>query len=331
VFGCPSYVLDPRLQDGFKIPKWEPRARLGQFLGFSGSHSTTIGTIRNLRTGFVSPQYHVVYDETFMSVASKQVLDDDTYWNDLFLHHRDHYLEEINDPTLIPSLHDSWLTSEEIQHRDQNLALRPHTAPLHRHPLPPTLDPVPNSSIHPPLPIDTSITPRNLLDDLDGVNDHDTLPTVPESSPTPAPSLASPLSVPADRTTRTRRPNPRYFSDQWINIGSCSRNNYQVTIHSMSSTGSYLSKIDWDNISEPISERCTNLLHRHDPHTDEVNHGEMGYFTHLNSLDSPTLTDILTMEDKVEQSQWFAAMDDEVNALLSKTTFRRVKLEIATH
>jgi hypothetical protein len=54
VFGCPAYVLDPRLQDGFKIPKWEPRARLGQFLGFSSSHSTTIGTIRNLRTGYVA-------------------------------------------------------------------------------------------------------------------------------------------------------------------------------------------------------------------------------------------------------------------------------------
>ena len=24
VFGCPCYILDPRLQDGKKIPKWEP-------------------------------------------------------------------------------------------------------------------------------------------------------------------------------------------------------------------------------------------------------------------------------------------------------------------
>jgi calcineurin-like phosphoesterase family protein len=32
VWGCPSFVLDPRLQDGHKIPKWEPRARQGQFL-----------------------------------------------------------------------------------------------------------------------------------------------------------------------------------------------------------------------------------------------------------------------------------------------------------
>ena len=35
VWGCPTFVLDPRLQDGKKIPKWNRRSRVGQFLGFS--------------------------------------------------------------------------------------------------------------------------------------------------------------------------------------------------------------------------------------------------------------------------------------------------------
>ena len=35
VFGCFVYVLDALLQDGKKIPKWNHRARLGLFLGFS--------------------------------------------------------------------------------------------------------------------------------------------------------------------------------------------------------------------------------------------------------------------------------------------------------
>ncbi len=39
VFGCPVYVLDASLQDGKKIPKWNPCARLGLFLGFSDLHS----------------------------------------------------------------------------------------------------------------------------------------------------------------------------------------------------------------------------------------------------------------------------------------------------
>ena len=31
VWGCPVYVLDPKLQDGQKIPKWNHCSRLGQF------------------------------------------------------------------------------------------------------------------------------------------------------------------------------------------------------------------------------------------------------------------------------------------------------------
>ncbi len=29
VWGCPTFVLDPKLQDGKKIPKWNRRSRLG--------------------------------------------------------------------------------------------------------------------------------------------------------------------------------------------------------------------------------------------------------------------------------------------------------------
>ena len=32
VWECPAYVLDPTLQDGKKLPRWQPKARRGQFL-----------------------------------------------------------------------------------------------------------------------------------------------------------------------------------------------------------------------------------------------------------------------------------------------------------
>lgn len=70
VWGCPVYVLDPKLQDGKKIPKWKPRSRLGKFVGYSPEHSTNVGRILNLQTGYVSPQFHVVYDEMFSSVPT---------------------------------------------------------------------------------------------------------------------------------------------------------------------------------------------------------------------------------------------------------------------
>ena len=69
-WGCPAYVLDPTLQDGKKLPRWKPRSRLGQFLGRSREHAGSVGLIRNLKTGGVSPQFNVVYDDQFTTVGS---------------------------------------------------------------------------------------------------------------------------------------------------------------------------------------------------------------------------------------------------------------------
>lgn len=47
VFGCPVYVLDPKLQDGKKIPKWKSGARQGNWIGFSLLHSSTVPLVLN--------------------------------------------------------------------------------------------------------------------------------------------------------------------------------------------------------------------------------------------------------------------------------------------
>ena len=60
VWGCPCFVLEAKLQDNHKLPKWNRRAHMGQFLGFSKEHSSTVALVRNLHTGYVSPQYHVI-------------------------------------------------------------------------------------------------------------------------------------------------------------------------------------------------------------------------------------------------------------------------------
>jgi hypothetical protein len=68
VWGCPVYVLDPKLQDGNKIPKWNCWARQGQLLGFSDEHSLLVATVCHLTTVFVSPQFHVVFDDHYHTV-----------------------------------------------------------------------------------------------------------------------------------------------------------------------------------------------------------------------------------------------------------------------
>ena len=68
VCGCPSYALDPKLQDGKKLPKWNPRTRQGQYIGKSPDYASSVGLIRNLRPRYVSPQFHVLYDNKFQTV-----------------------------------------------------------------------------------------------------------------------------------------------------------------------------------------------------------------------------------------------------------------------
>ena len=83
VWGCPTWVLDPVLQDGKKIPKFKPRSRLGVNLGYSLEHHTTVNRILNPRTGHISNQFHTVYDESFKTVYGEltdQVFDADL-WN----------------------------------------------------------------------------------------------------------------------------------------------------------------------------------------------------------------------------------------------------------
>lgn len=142
VWGCPSYVLDPRLQDGKKIPKWQPRSRRGQYLGVSLSHSSTIGRILNLSTGYVSPQYHVVYDDQFTSVPNSDsggIFQDRPFdadsWDELIRSGLEHIFDPDNSNR--PPLHDDWLTPQEQAHRRHH---REQRQPLAAEP-PPVLAP----------------------------------------------------------------------------------------------------------------------------------------------------------------------------------------------
>ncbi|KAL7553645.1 LOW QUALITY PROTEIN: hypothetical protein ACHAWF_016952, partial [Thalassiosira exigua] len=70
-------------------------AQQAQFLGFSDQHSFLVALIRQLGTGFVSPQQHVVFDNKFETVYSTGVDDEvvDAICKDLFENSRDWYVE----------------------------------------------------------------------------------------------------------------------------------------------------------------------------------------------------------------------------------------------
>jgi hypothetical protein len=153
VFGCPCYVLDPKLQDGKKLPKWAPHSCQGQYLGLSTDHSSTIGRIRNLITGYISPQFHVVYDPFFTTVPTAgdpELADVDCVNLDALLalgngHREFNQVKEIDELGNIepaPELAPEWLTFREREVRQRR---REQLAPLpgirvrrrHRHLAPP--------------------------------------------------------------------------------------------------------------------------------------------------------------------------------------------------
>ena len=113
-WGCPTYVLEPDLHDGKKIPRWQPRSRRGVFLGFSPSHSSTVPIVLHNRTLHISPQFHVVFDDWFSTViASDAEFPDDPPpgWYDLF---RDSRYQYVFDEETSMNLTDEWLTPAEI-------------------------------------------------------------------------------------------------------------------------------------------------------------------------------------------------------------------------
>ena len=125
VWGCPVYVLDPKLAGGKKIPKWNRRARMGQFLGYSSEHSSQVGLVRHLKTGHISPQWHLVFDDKFETVYSsgQPTAEVDKICTELFESGRELYAEdEFDDDGILiyqpPPLDDIWLThGERIERR----------------------------------------------------------------------------------------------------------------------------------------------------------------------------------------------------------------------
>ena len=140
VWGCPRYVLEPKLQNNQELPKWNRQARMGQFPGYSRFHSSTVALVRNLHTGHVIPQYHLVFDDKFETVFSggKSEEEMDKIFQKLFDGERENYVEEEydDDGVLIyepPPLDEVWLS--EPERRDRQDALRRQRRPPPPRPL----------------------------------------------------------------------------------------------------------------------------------------------------------------------------------------------------
>jgi hypothetical protein len=70
VWGCPVYVLDPKIQQGQNLPRWAPRSKRGMFLGLSQQRASEVPLMLDIGSGSITTQFHVVFDDLFTTVPS---------------------------------------------------------------------------------------------------------------------------------------------------------------------------------------------------------------------------------------------------------------------
>ena len=70
MWGCPVYILDTTIQQGCQLPKLQPQSCCRIFVGFSSNNSSDVPLILNPGTGYISPKFHVIFDDSFSTVLS---------------------------------------------------------------------------------------------------------------------------------------------------------------------------------------------------------------------------------------------------------------------
>ena len=150
-WGCPTCDLGSKLQGGKKLPKWIPRTRKKRYLGKSPNPASSM-RIRNLTTGFISPQFHVIHDiklETVSGWYEENEAAASHIWDYLAENQRFNALEEENSkqqPLL--NLHRDWLSPEEIAERERHVVNAEAMRRLHRRDtnIDPTMEVIPETT-----------------------------------------------------------------------------------------------------------------------------------------------------------------------------------------
>ena len=346
VIGCPVFVLDPKLQDSKKIPKWNMRSRRGVYLGISKHHSTTVHLVLNPSTGDISPQYHVLFDDYFSTVFSNGNFDP-TVWESLVVSNKE--LEatiiQATDGTIIePPDHQSFDATPVQQSIPSNL---PEGASA----------PTSSESEGAVVPPNTRVPANSELD-----NHQDTSTVTPIRSPwetirpTPTPSVS--LPTPESVTTEVRRSSRRnkgqhadrliescsvasYLSTNNISLPNLSlygssqttytknNNNRLPRIPTERLNANYISGLKWKRLTNLCHDKLStlnSLIVEHQQYLTTLPSGTQLveylnpalYITVANQDDNPTLTEAMNGPDA---AGFFRAMELELETLIKMEVF----------
>ena len=296
VWGAPVYVLDPTLQQGQKIPRWQPRSRRGIFMGFSRVHSSDVPMILNPSTGHVSPQYHVVFDDEFTTVPSLASDEEPPlFWTQLGL---DDVLFESHvhrvpiDPHVSVELEDEWLTPLE---KEEKLRRQARATSVRRSFNPSSTSTTPTTAaVESPTKLSVPPTPIPLVPSTPPTD----VPPSPSASDPPLPPSPQPSFSPRRSTRNKRKPD-------WI-VASHLTTLDPESHNSQSAALAYSAELDTD--FDTGEDHCC------DPRAYAAKHK-------LADPDQPPFHEALTGE---YAEKWAYGMKKEIKQLIKQNTWKSV-------
>ena len=345
VIGCPVFVLDPRIQDSKKIPKWNMRSRRGIYLGVSKHHSTTVHLVLNPTTGDVSPQYHVLFDDYFSTVFSNGQFDP-TVWESLVVSNKE--LEttiiQATDGTIIePPDHNTFdATPDEASSST------------------PTDPSIINDKTSAPEGVETPISNTPVTTQTEGALQEDSIPSapLPITSPweavrsTPLPTVNTPEPIEVRRSSRRNKgqhterliessnvasylssynitlPNLSLYGSNQTSYTSGNNNNRLPRVPTERLNASYISGLKWDRLLTTCHDKLGTLGSFIVEHQQYISHSSGAqlveylnpalFMTVANQDDNPTLTEAMNGPDA---AGFFKAMEQELETLIQMEVF----------
>ena len=183
IWGCPTCVLEKRLADGKSLGRWQPRAQRMMWMGFSDKHSSDVPFVLNPYTGSITPQWNVVVDDWFATIATSAnnlpAFDADE-WSKMFGTYTYNFpmeegdVSKYDDPTLSSSTSvkqemsqkEEGSQMEEISNLQQTPIINPQLPTMQSHSLPsmssnkaPALPPSITRVAGPTSPINSTFNP----------------------------------------------------------------------------------------------------------------------------------------------------------------------------
>ncbi len=126
MWGSSVYILNKRISDGNKIPRWKSRSQRCINLGFAKSYASSVRLVLNPNTGTITPQFHCGFNDWFTTITSDvSVLPDfvSASWYNMFGDSHYQYVLDEEDVTHLRELDQE--LQDSYDHSDSDRAREP--------------------------------------------------------------------------------------------------------------------------------------------------------------------------------------------------------------